>query len=258
MKRKYNWTSAALLAALFSALSFQAAMAQGSGAHSEGWSELFDDLNSVIFDSSTQSVTSEPAFITTQEAGLDAVFSQASFGANPIDIIVEATLELVNANFLNLETPAETNSLLGIDLAPSPTINIYYVDTVTGCGSQTNVNIVGCGQINGNNQVIESSFLAGGFGAELLAHELGHNLGLPHLAGANLMDPTLNNNTTLTAAQVTTIRNSFLSQGTLGDEFIRIQPILVVATATIPEPTSLLLLLLGTIASVSARGRRKR
>ena len=253
MKRKYDWTSAALLAALFSAFSCQAAMAAAVITHIDN-----HDVHEVIFGEVSAPVTSEPAFITTQEAGLNAVFSQASFGLNPINIIVESSLELVMASFLDLETPAETNSLLAIDVVPSPTINIFYVDTVTGCGATTSPAVVGCGQVGGNNQVIESSFAAGGFGAELLAHELGHNLGLPHLAGANLMNPTLNNNTTLTPAQVTTIRNSFFSQGTLGNEFIRIQPILVVATATIPEPTSLMLLLLGTVASVSARGRWNR
>mgnify|MGYP000729700969 CR=1 FL=1 len=187
----------------------------------------------------------QAALITTNEAALDSIFSQANFGNMPIDIRIGAATEIVFPSLLDITTDAEITSLFGMHVGGINVVNFYFVDTVDSCGG-FNVSIVGCGELPGNDFVVESTFAAGVFGGELLAHELGHNLGLGHLNGNFLMNPFLNNSTVLTAGEVTTIRASSLVQ-TDGQQFwIDINPVLVVAQASnpIPEPSILLLFLL--------------
>ena len=249
MQRQYNWTSAALLAALFIAFSGLAVEAVAAVAFIPN-----AELHAIVAESSAEPGTLAPAFVTTQEGGLDAIFSQTSFGTNPIDIVFKPTVTVVNPSWLNLNTNALTMAVLNTDVVNSPGINMFFVDTVDHCGG-FNVNIVGCGWQPGNNLVVESIYSSGSNGPELLAHEVGHNLGLAHVTPANLMTGTINGNTTLTASQVTAIRGSGLVQSALGSDFIEITPILVVASL-VPEPGTLTLLVPGIVFSVSARCRR--
>ncbi|NQZ23806.1 MAG: PEP-CTERM sorting domain-containing protein [Colwellia sp.] len=191
---------------------------------------------------------SQAGFITTQETALDAIFSQTSFGNMPIDIRIGTASELVFPSLLDITSSAEISQLFGMHVGLSTIVNFYFVDTISACGGSINPGIVGCGEYPGNDFVVESSFAAGGFGGELLAHELGHNLGLGHLNGSFLMNPFLNNFTEITNSEVSIIRNSPLVQ-TDGQLFwIDINPVLIVAAATIPtpvpEPSVLLLFLI--------------
>ncbi|WP_440877190.1 PEP-CTERM sorting domain-containing protein [Thalassotalea sp. PLHSN55] len=189
--------------------------------------------------------TSQAAFITTNEASLDAIFSQASFGNMPIDIRIGAATELVFPDLLDIDTNAEIATLFAQHVGLATVVNFYFVDTISACGG-INPAIVGCGEFPGNDFVVESSFAASGFGGELLAHELGHNLGLPHINGAFLMDPALNGQTLITDNEVNIIRNSPLVQ-TDGQFFwVDINPVLIVREAiqSVPEPSTLVLFLL--------------
>lgn len=187
-------------------------------------------------------------FITTNESALDAIFSQASFGLKPIDIRIGAASELVLPDFLDITTNAEVNQLFNFHIGGPNVVNFYFIDTISACGSFMIMGIVGCGETPGNDFVVESSAAAGSYGSELLAHELGHNLGLDHMSGAFLMDGTLNHITTLTTQEVSSIHNSPLVQTNGRDFWIDINPILIVAAATnplpVPEPSTLMLLLL--------------
>jgi hypothetical protein len=186
-------------------------------------------------------------FITDNESALDAIFSQATFGLMPIDIRIGAASELVFPSLLDITTDAEVNQLFSFHIGGPSVVNFYFINTISACGSSISTGIVGCGETPGNDFVVESSFAAGGFGAELLAHELGHNLGLNHRSGG-LMNPSLNHNTTLTAQEVSNIRASQLVQTNGQDFWIDINPVLVVAAASnplpVPEPSTLMLLLL--------------
>ncbi len=185
-------------------------------------------------------------FITTDEAALDAIFSQSSFANIPIDIRIGASSELVFPNLLDITTDAEVNQLFNLHIGGANIVNFYFVDTVDACGG-FNTGIVGCGEFPGNDFVVESVFAAGSFGSEILAHELAHNLGLDHRTGG-LMNPSLNSDTTLTDQEVATIRASSLVQTDGLSFWININPVLIVATAStplpVPEPSTLALLLL--------------
>ncbi|MBA6415523.1 PEP-CTERM sorting domain-containing protein [Colwellia sp. 6M3] len=185
-------------------------------------------------------------FITTNELALDAIFSQASFGNNPIDIRIGVASEIIAPSLLNITSNAEVSQLFNLHIGALNIVNFYFIDTISACGGTINAGIVGCGELPGNDFVVESSFASGRFGGELLAHELGHNLGLAHLTGSFLMNPSLNNNTTLTTGEVSTIRTSSLVQTDGQGFWIDINPVLIVAKAStpVPEPSTLVLLLL--------------
>ncbi len=196
------------------------------------------------------------AFITIDEAGLDAVFSQAVFGNNTIDIRIGPAVEHVDPNLLNMDSLAKWNTLNGNHYGGVNTVNFWFLDDLTWCGN-INVNYVGCGDLPGNDFVVESVFASGPNNAELLAHELGHNLNLAHRNGVgNLMDPTINGGIGLNDAEVATILASNLVQTDANNRlFINILPVLIVAEATpdIPEPETLTLMLLSLMFLVRKR-----
>ena len=211
---------------------------------------------------------SQAAYVTINEAGMDAVYSQVSFGNTPVDIRIGATTTIVNAGLLDIDTPAKLNSLFGSHVGAQDVVNFYFVDTISECGG-FNVNIIGCGETPGNDFVVESVWAAnttipsGGnitYGVNLLAHELGHNLGLQHRNGTDLMNPFINGFQDLNAAEVATILASpLVHKDANGNRFITINPVLIVARAinNVPEPSTLVLMLSG-LAIVGVRARKSK
>jgi hypothetical protein len=190
-------------------------------------------------------------FVTTQESGMDAIFSQAGFGSSTVDIRFNPTVTIADNDLLSIDTEADFDALFGLATA-SPVVAIFYVDAISWCGN-VNAGYIGCGSTPGNLIAVESSFAAGSNGANLLGHELGHNLGLDHINnGNNLMNPTLIAGFgNLNAGQITQILASPLVQISGGQRFITITPFAVIAeTPPVPEPGTgvLMLLALGGLA----------
>lgn len=193
------------------------------------------------------------AMVTLNEAALDSIFSQASFATTPIDIRFDPVTTLVAPNLLDIST----GSLELAQLASSttaPVIPMAFVDSFDGNPSG---GTIGLGRIGGPGIAVNSGFAANPVdGPSLLAHEIGHNLGLHHVTGttvqdlANLMYPVDNGQTLLTTAQVAIIMASNLVQRDLSGYFLEIQPILVSAVAPVPLPAGGLLLIsaLGMLA----------
>ena len=207
----------------------------------------------------------QAAFVTYNEAGMDAVFSQATFGANTVDIRFGPTTQIVAPNLLSIDTDAEVNALFNLHSGGANVVNFYYVDAVDACDG-FNASVIGCGEYPGNDFVVESIWAAnttipiGGtaqYGVQLLAHELGHNLFLDHRNGNNLMNPFINGFLDLNAAEVTTILNSPLIQMDGQQRFIQINPVLILAAAPVPEPASAAMLLAGLLVAGAAVRRAR-
>ena len=198
-------------------------------------------------------------FITTNESGLDAIFSQAGFSGKTIDTRFNAGLTVADTALLSIDTDTEFDSLFNLSVysgRSSQIMNMFFVDAINFCGSAGS--FIGCGSTPGNLLVLSSSFAArADLGANLGAHELGHNLGLDHVdgSGTNLMNPSISSNFSLDAAQIQAILASSLVQTAAnGQRFLSITPIAIVAS--VPEPQTWAMLGLG-LFGVMAWARRR-
>lgn len=172
------------------------------------------------------------ATITISNTALTAIYSQPAFDTKPITIVVLPSVTINNGSLLNLDTDAKVDQLFALapDDAASKIVDAFFVDAIGSC-SGPGLNIVGCADRPGHTLVVESAYASTDALNIDLGHELGHNLGLPHLgdllAVGNLMNPVLNS-TVLTVAQVTAIFLSELVQkNDAGGYFINVRPILV-------------------------------
>jgi hypothetical protein len=198
-------------------------------------------------------------YVTTNEVKLDAIYAQAGFGTDPIDIRFNAATSIVNAPLTVIDDGAEWATLVGLGSnLGSPTVNMYFVDKILWCGAPT-LTTIGCAQQPGNVMALDSSWAANAtYGGDLAGHELGHNLNLPHLLpddASNLMNPTISTSFALSAGQITTILASALVQTDAKGKFITIQPIAVL----VPEPATAAQLLAGCalmLLGAARKGRR--
>lgn len=171
------------------------------------------------------------------------------------------TITITSVNYNNLNSLAVETALFGlpgtvvqgyygnnsgtiqnITLPNSPTVDVFFIDSITFCGDE-GTGIDGCADnIPGKSFAVVSTVAAGVNGAELEAHELGHDLGLvhcpPNCGGvANLMDASGYGSTTLTAAQAAIVLASGLVQvDAFGDNYIELQ-----AIRFVPAPATLVL-----------------
>jgi hypothetical protein len=212
------------------------------------------------------SLSANAAFITDVSAGVENIYSQVNSSGQTIDIRWGLAAELVAPSLLEITTSGEITSLFGNHASFGGMFEsvVYFVDDISACGGTTNApSIIGCGEQPGNDFVVESLFTFGTLGDELVAHELGHNLGLTHIDNVNnLMDSFINvSHTILNAGQGTAIFGSDLVQGDAQSGFfIQLNPVLVVAIATPPitvsEPPILALMLLVLVAVMRAPSKR--
>jgi hypothetical protein len=199
------------------------------------------------------------AFITIDEPAMDTIFAQDSFNGDNIDIRIGDAVEYVDEDLLKMDSEDKWSLMGNNHFGSTTTVNFWFLDSISWC-SNINSNYVGCGESSGNDFVVESVYASGNYNAELLSHELGHNLGLPHRDGTinnELMDKNMNGGTTLLTSEVETIFENASSLVKLDDlgYYIDIIPVLVVAAATataattdVPEPSTMMLLAVGLFA----------
>ena len=73
---------------------------------------------------------------------------------------------------------------LGPDNAASRIVDAFFVDNIGACGGPGS-SIVGCADRPGHALVVNSGYAANDTNEVDLGHELGHNLGLMHVAGVD-------------------------------------------------------------------------
>ncbi|MCZ4313140.1 matrixin family metalloprotease [Comamonadaceae bacterium G21597-S1] len=218
------------------------------------------------------SVASAGYVTSFDQAVLDDIFSQTSFGGYDIDIRFNAPLSVVAPVVADLSSTEEFNGnnnfslswLAGELQVPNFTVALFFVDTISFCGGPGS-NIIGCGSRPGGLIALQSAAAAGSNGTVLFAHELGHNLGLTHLSvSGNLMHPTITGASALNETQV----GSFLDLTTgaslnsiLRDDggqlYISVTPIAVLAAA-VPEPQTWAMMLAGLLGVAGWARRRQR
>ena len=209
------------------------------------------------------------ATVTTNEMGMDAIFSAPIFGSETIDIRFNSVVNHIDGTLLNLDQDAY-NTLRSFynGLYPANIVRMFFVDAINWCGNSGTY--AGCAEIDGNDIFIDSDFADTSYGHVLNAHELGHNLNLLHNNGSsdNLMNSTVTDpdHTILLSSQVevilgsSPILRSSLVQTELGTGqlYMSIIPILVSATAVVVPIPSALILCFSALGSLGLFGRGRR
>ena len=155
---------------------------------------------------------------------IDAIFGQAD-----IDIQFLPTRQ-INDTFTNVGSGGGTRTTgdlgriisngdsVGVGNSNRNVIDLYFVERVPGFADVNNNTANGLAFIGAAGSAIHVGDnlvnFAGGrqVVAEVTAHEIGHNLGLPHVNISNNLLAPSGGGTNLTAGQINTISNSSLSQ----------------------------------------------
>lgn len=199
-----------------------------------------------------------------RESYLDAIFSQQGFGNQTIDIRFNPAQTIYGEDWLVIDVdkgfPDDgPGAIWGLTQAGglwnTLTIPLFYVDAYLEQGLPA-TSTLGLAWVSGNGVTLRADFqadlpLGGRVGpaeqeahawraATVVAHELGHNLGLSHLSSfeTNLMDAVigLEPSSLLTPQQIATVLSSpYVQTDTGGQRFISITPFALLA-APVPEP----------------------
>lgn len=128
-------------------------------------------------------------------------------------------------------------------------VDMFIVDNISACGGP---NIIGCAEVLGNAMVVEEAWIGSSFGANLFAHELGHNMGLGHFNDFNIMNSTINSSDNFKNKDIKTINNNLagLIQFDGSRRFIEVNPIFI---SQVPVPTAAWLFCSGLLGLIRYR-----
>ena len=86
-------------------------------------------------------------FVTTNEADLDEIFSQAAFDSTPIDIRFNPTITVDRGDLLTIDSKTQLGALFDLGGSNAPTVDLFYVDAIGECGGDlsplTNTRVTG-------------------------------------------------------------------------------------------------------------------
>jgi hypothetical protein len=187
------------------------------------------------------SAIGKAASVTIDEAAINAIFSQASFGDTPISIRFNPAIQIVAPDLLVIDDLTELQALYALATDPAPTVVAFFVDQLNACGTveaNTDGHYNGCAQLPGRFLVVDFH-AAELYPSTLLAHELGHNLNLQHMPLGLMSFFLPHSPPDLFPDQVATILQSPLVQtDSDGQRFIQITPIAIIDA---PEPATQML-----------------
>ena len=181
-------------------------------------------INPIIVSNSDGSNTAELFGTATQEAEIkrliDEIYLQAQVD---VEWLAPQTYNNTFANIGNggtrpnsdLATVVNAGDSAGIGNSSSLIIDMYFVEIAAGFADTTENTANGLAYVNDNGITMHvgdnlPSFLGGrDVVARVVAHEIGHNLGLDHISDTNNL---MNDGSDLTVSQITTIVNSSFTQ----------------------------------------------
>lgn len=181
-------------------------------------------INPIIVSNTNGSNTAEFLGTVGEEAEIkrliDEIYLQAQVD---VEWLAPKTYNNTFANIGNggtrpnsdLTTIVNAGDTAGIGNSSSLIIDIYFVEIAAGFANTTENTANGLAYLGDNGVTMHigdnlPSFLGGrDVVARVVAHEIGHNLGLDHISGNNNL---MNDGTELNASQITTIVNSSFTQ----------------------------------------------
>jgi hypothetical protein len=181
-------------------------------------------INPIIVSNSDGSNTAELFGTAAQEAEIkrliDEIYLQAQVD---VEWLAPQTYNNTFANIGNggtrpnsdLTTVVNAGDSAGIGNSSSLFIDMYFVEIAAGFADTTENTANGLAYVNDNGITMHvgdnlPSFLGGrDVVARVVAHEIGHNLGLDHVSDTNNL---MNDGSDLTVSQITTIVNSSFTQ----------------------------------------------
>ena len=121
------------------------------------------------------SATATASFITIDQAGISAIFSQPSFGGTAVDIRFNSPRVIVDPELLDINSQAQLTALVNLAPDPTPIVDAFFIDQLNACGFEQepmiNGSYAGCAQLPGH-VFVEASDYAALSPAPLMGHEL--------------------------------------------------------------------------------------
>ena len=208
-------------------------------AQAVGWSAMVQ-IRPIQVCNNAGSVCANSAMQLFEPEG-DKIWAQAGINLNFL------SWNTINSNsLLNINTGPEHTSLWSMGDANPLVISMFFVASSNQCGGSVGGLLFGCALFPGNRITITDAVFSfnGGIGRlDTIAHEIGHNLGLPHLISPNsLMASGGVRNVPSSIGQITP--DGALSQLSVSEIATALSSPLVQPDA-VPEPATLLLTGLG-------------
>ena len=97
------------------------------------------------------SATALAGFITIDQAGMNAIFSQPSFDGTPIDIRFDPPKLIINPGLLVMNNLTQLTALVDLAPDPAPIVDAFFVNQLNTCGFEDeptiNGSFAGCAQL---------------------------------------------------------------------------------------------------------------
>lgn len=190
-------------------------------------------------------ISSAFAKTTIATPSMSDVYSQPTFDTRPLVVNwLPSITTQANLALLSIDSASELNQLFALKTDKAPIVSVFFVSAIKYCGGKIGT-FDGCAA--GTSIAVIDSTEDGGLG--VISHELGHVLGLDHVAAENNLMHSPTKVYLLDKQQVATIRTSSL----ISDNSISLRPI---SLSPVPEPASILMLFVGCIV-VARFGHRE-